>query len=108
MTQEVLMPFQPGWSGGPGRPTGSQNRFPALLQRAIAEALTEHGEDGAGKDGLKGFVRWALAHHPKEIIAIAGRMLPRTVKIEELPEQEDEDQHLSVEERGRQARLKLE
>ena len=73
---------------GPGRPPGSPNKFPALLQKAIAEALAEHGSNGAGLGGLKGFVHWALANHPKEVISIVGKMLPRSVIIEveeELP-----------------------
>ena len=67
---------------GAGRPKGSKNKFPRMLQEAVIGAAARHGSDGKGKDELDGFLDWAIRSHPREFLTMLAKMLPREVRIE--------------------------
>lgn len=59
-----------------GRPKGSRNKFSALLQQAVPEAVERLGSDGNGKDELIG---WLMGVAQKETVAylqLLGKVLP--------------------------------
>jgi hypothetical protein len=56
--------FKPGHEKRGGRKPGTPNAFSADYRRAIREAAYRVGEDGNGKDGLIGYLRWVARRHP--------------------------------------------
>jgi len=83
-----------------GRPPGSQNRFTRELKEELLGAADDVGEieetpildkDGkptdytikraTGKDGLRGYLRWAAVHQPTAFLAQLGRVLPLQVNV---------------------------
>jgi hypothetical protein len=67
--------FQPGWSGGPGRPKGSLGRAKADLSQLIMTAAVQTGfvrknaetglPEGTGEDGCLGYLKWAALYEPR-------------------------------------------
>jgi hypothetical protein len=64
---------------GPGRPKGLPNKSTTTLKEAILAAAGEHGEDDAGKDGLKGYLRKVAREDVKAFAGLLGRVLPLDV-----------------------------
>ncbi len=46
------------------RKNDSQNHAPVNLAEAVLIAAEQVGEDGKGKNGIGGFLRWAAEKHP--------------------------------------------
>lgn len=67
---------------GPGRPKGSANKTTALLKDAILMAAEEVGEDGAGKDGLVGYLRQVAKEDVKAFSGLLGKVLPLTINAQ--------------------------
>jgi hypothetical protein len=92
-----LKPIQKGERrAGTGRPSGAPNRFPQELKQAMLDAASEVGEineepildrDGnptgmtrltaTGKDGLKGYLKWAAIHRANAFLRQLGRIMPK-------------------------------
>jgi len=64
---------------GAGRKKGSENKVTTELKEAILLAADEHGRDGAGEDGLKGYLRKVASEDTKAFTGLLGRVLPLTV-----------------------------
>jgi hypothetical protein len=95
-TGHGLKPIQKGERrAGAGRPSGAPNRFPQELKQAMLDAASEVGEineepildrDGnptgmtrltaTGKDGLKGYLKWAAVHRANAFLPQLGRIMP--------------------------------
>jgi len=56
--------FKQGHEKRGGRKPGTPNAFSADYRRAVLEAAYRVGQDGNGKDGLIGYLRWVARHHP--------------------------------------------
>ena len=65
---------------GPGRPKGSKDKIPRMIKESILEAAKRVGEDGKGKGGVIGYLRWAAKQHPASFLALIGRCVPLEVK----------------------------
>jgi hypothetical protein len=77
--------FKPGHDprrGSPHRPKGSLNRITHDLRHGITSAAAEVGEDGAGKGGLKGYLKMCARKHPRQYMALLSRVLPLQVRSE--------------------------
>lgn len=61
---------------GPGRRLGSKNRIPLDLKRAIIAAAEAHGSDGAGAEGLTGYLFHLADKHPKAFTRLLEKMIP--------------------------------
>jgi hypothetical protein len=59
-----------------GRPKGTPNKTTTALKEAILSAAAEHGEDDAGKGGLKGYLRKVAREDVKAFTSLLGRVLP--------------------------------
>jgi hypothetical protein len=98
-TGHGLKPMQKGQRQG-GRKPGSQNLFTRDLKEALLEAAEEVGEvieepilgkDGkptgmtrsvsTGKDGIKGYLKWAAIHRANAFIPQLGRVMPLQVNV---------------------------
>jgi hypothetical protein len=64
---------------GPGRPKGSPNKTTAALKEAILMAAEEVGADGAGEDGLTGYLRNVAKTDVKAFAGLLGKVLPMQV-----------------------------
>lgn len=64
---------------GAGRPKGSVNKTTTALKEAILLAAEETGEDGAGKDGLIGYLRKVAKEDIKAFASLLGKVLPLQV-----------------------------
>jgi len=84
-----------------GRPAGVPNKTHRILKEALLEAAEELGElervtrkmkgdngkaylleywKETGKDGLRGYLRWAGREHPVQFLHLLGRVLPLQVR----------------------------
>jgi hypothetical protein len=61
---------------GEGRPKGTKNKVTVVLKEAILLAAEEHGSDGEGKDGLKGYLSMVARADLKTFCGLLGRILP--------------------------------
>jgi hypothetical protein len=61
---------------GPGRPKGVPNKNTTLLKDAILSAAQQVGEDGAGKDGLVGYLVAVAKSDMKAFAGLLGKVLP--------------------------------
>ena len=61
---------------GEGRPKGTKNKVTVVLKEAILLAAEEHGSDGEGKDGLKGYLGMVARADLKTFCGLLGRILP--------------------------------
>lgn len=59
-----------------GRPKGSEAKTTTALKDAILLAAEEHGMDGQGEDGLKGYLRAVARDDQKTFCGLLGRVLP--------------------------------
>ena len=87
-TKEVAItePAYPNLTkSGKGRPKGAKNKVNTLLKEAILLAAEEHGSDGEGKDGLKGYLSMVARADLKTFCGLLGRILPAAK-----PEEEDD------------------
>jgi hypothetical protein len=93
-TGHGLKPIQKGQRLG-GRQAGSRNVFTRDLKEALLEAAAEVGEvieepildkngkptgmtrsTATGKDGIKGYLKWAAIHRANAFLAQLGRVMP--------------------------------
>jgi hypothetical protein len=60
-----------------------------LLKDAIARAAEAVGEDGCGKNGLIGYLKWLAVREPQVFAGLLGKLLPLQVAgsmaVEEVP-----------------------
>jgi hypothetical protein len=63
-------------NAGKGRPKGAPNKTTATLKQAILAAAEQTGQDGAGKDGLTGYLKHVAASDVKAFASLLGRVLP--------------------------------
>lgn len=68
--------FQPG--NKMGRKKGTKNKFSIKLKEAILEAAALSGEDGKGKNGAVGYLKWLSRAEP----AVFGRMLEKVMPLQ--------------------------
>ena len=68
---------------GPGRPKGSTNKTSGKLKEAILLAAEEVGSDGAGKDGLTGYLTHVAKTDTKAFSTLLGKVLPMQVTGED-------------------------
>jgi hypothetical protein len=66
-------------NAGKGRKAGVPNKTTATLKEAILAAGEAVGYDGAGKDGLTGYLRSVAAKDVKAFSALLGKVLPLQV-----------------------------
>lgn len=66
-------------AAGMGRPKGAQNKTTTALKEAILLAAAEHGYDGQGDDGLKGYLRMVAGADVKAFSSLLGKVLPMTI-----------------------------
>ena len=64
---------------GQGRKKGVPNKTTTALKEAILLAAAEHGYDGAGHDGLTGYLRKVATDDLKAFTSLLGRVLPLDV-----------------------------
>lgn len=64
---------------GIGRPKGIPNKTTQALKDAILMAAEQVGQDGAGKDGLTGYLRKVATEDVKAFSTLLGKVLPMTV-----------------------------
>jgi len=57
--------FKPGHKKLGGRKRGTPNVFSLDYKKAILEAAYRIGEDGNGKNGLRGYLAWVALRHPR-------------------------------------------
>ena len=70
---------KPAGNRGKGRPKGSRNKTTTALKEAILLAAEEHGFNGEGDDGLKGYLRMVAGTDVKAFASLLGKVLPMTV-----------------------------
>ena len=61
--------FKPGHKKQGGRKRGTPNALTADYKKAAMEAAYRVGEDGNGKDGLVGYLKWVAMCHPATSLA---------------------------------------
>jgi len=62
-----------------GRPVGVKNKVPTMLKEAILEAAEAVGQDGKGKDGLVGYLKFLAVDQPGPFTGLLGKVLPLVV-----------------------------
>jgi hypothetical protein len=73
--------WKPGESGNPnGRPKGVPNKTTQVLKEAVILAAEQVGNDGAGKDGLIGYLRHVAVTDVKAFTGLLGRVIPLQVE----------------------------
>ena len=70
-------------NAGKGRKKGVPNKTTATLKEAILLAAEQVGENGAGKDGLVGYLRTVAATDVKAFASLLGKVLPMQVTGED-------------------------
>ena len=74
-----------------GRRKGTPNKSTVLLKDAIARAAEAVGEDGCGKNGLIGYLKWLAVREPQVFASLLAKLLPLQVAasaslaVEEVP-----------------------
>ncbi len=63
-----------------GRSKGTPNKTTALLKEAILLAAEEHGLDGQGDGGLKGYLSKVASDDMKAFCTLLGKVLPLQVE----------------------------
>lgn len=63
-------------NAGKGRVKGVPNKTTTTLKEAILAAAEQYGEDGAGRDGLVGYLRKVAGEDVKAFASLLGRVLP--------------------------------
>lgn len=58
------------------RVKGQANRITRDLRQAIIAAAEAYGSDGAGANGLTGYLFYLADSHPKAFAALLGKMIP--------------------------------
>ena len=58
------------------RVKGQANRITRDLRLAIIAAAEAYGSDGAGANGLTGYLFYLADRHPKAFAALLGKMIP--------------------------------
>ncbi|MCW5678440.1 MAG: hypothetical protein KIT65_10900 [Xanthobacteraceae bacterium] len=64
---------------GAGRKKGVPNKTTQALKDAILLAAEQRGEDGKGKNGLTGYLKFLANDEPKAFASLLGRVLPLQV-----------------------------
>jgi hypothetical protein len=68
--------FKHGHEKCGGRKPGTPNLFSRDYKRAIVEAAYRIGQDGNGKNGVKGYFSWVAIRHPPAFCTILVSLLP--------------------------------
>lgn len=82
MTSKVVKSAAPP-NAGKGRVKGTPNKTTATLKEAILKAAEAVGQDGAGKDGLTGYLKHVAKSDVKAFSALLGKVLPMQVTGED-------------------------
>ena len=64
--------FKPGHEKRGGRKRDMPNAVTADYRKVVIEAAYRVGEDGSGKDGLVGYLKWVAVSHPRTFIGTIG------------------------------------
>ena len=57
------------------------DRIPHNVKADVVAGLAAHGEDGNGKGGFRGFVKYLAGRHPKQAARLIERLLPPSVVV---------------------------
>ncbi len=68
--------FQPGNALATAR---GPNKITTDLKQGIVGAAAELGEDGRGKNGLQGYLKFLASKYPKQFSSLLGRVIPLQV-----------------------------
>jgi hypothetical protein len=74
--------FKPGHVPKVRTKRGTQNKITQDLRRGIIEGAVEHGEDGKGKGGLVGYLKFCARKHPKAYLGLLGKLLPYNISAD--------------------------
>ena len=66
--------------GNPGRPKGVATKALNDIRKLILEAADEVGEDGAGKDGAKGYLKMLATEHPPVFAQLLVKTMPNRME----------------------------
>ena len=61
------------------RARGTLNKLTADIRRDCISGFAQHGFDGKGKDGFRGYVRFLATKHPKAAARLIEKILPYVV-----------------------------
>jgi hypothetical protein len=64
------------------RKRGSQNKIARDVKNGIIDGAVAHGEDGKGKGGLVGYMRFCARRYPKQYMQLLGRLLPYNISAD--------------------------
>ena len=67
--------FKSGHEKRGGRKRGTPNQISAGYRKAILEAAYQFGNDGNGKDGIVGYLKWVAVRHPAIFCAQLGNLV---------------------------------
>jgi hypothetical protein len=67
--------FKPGRKKTGGRQAGVRNKTTREMMEAIMDALEVVGSDGAGKDGVVGYMKMIAEKNPRALLPLIGRVM---------------------------------
>lgn len=65
---------------GAGRPPGKPNKVTRIVKEALLDAMDESGEDGKGKGGNVGYLKWLSRAEPVAFAALIARIIPQQLQ----------------------------
>lgn len=65
-----------------GRPPGAGNRVSTYIKMAITGAMEDVGEDGKGKGGTRGYMRYLARFEAASFVGLVKRVIPVQVKAD--------------------------
>ena len=79
--------FKQGHEKRGGRKRGTPNLFSIDYKKAILEAAYRVGQDGNGKNGVRGYFSWVALRDPRIFCMLLGSLLPTENAESNTPEE---------------------